>query len=81
MSHKYEPAQYELPLLLPFLAVEYLQFGLASLILSVASPLLGLISFKRLGLINKFPEQWHSTLKWAHRRVRRRRRRRGSPQV
>ncbi|KAL6748955.1 cytochrome b-561-like protein [Haematococcus lacustris] len=43
--------------------------GLATLILSVLSPLWGLLSFKRLGVIQKFPEKWHPWIKWSHRQM------------
>lgn len=46
-----------------------MQFGLATLLLTLGAPLLGVISFKRLGIIQKFPERYHSSLKWLHKRV------------
>lgn len=48
---------------------QHAKFGLATLLLSIASPLLGLISFKRLGILQRFPEAWHPRLKWLHRRA------------
>ncbi|KAG1681103.1 hypothetical protein FOA52_015544 [Chlamydomonas sp. UWO 241] len=45
------------------------QVGLATLVLTVLAPLGGAISFKRLGLIHRFPEVWHSRIKWLHRKL------------
>jgi cytochrome b-561 domain-containing protein 2 len=45
------------------------KLGLLTLVLTVLSPLLGAISFRRLGLIQRFPEQWHGRIKKAHRLV------------
>lgn len=44
--------------------------GLVTFLLALASPLLGVLSFRRLGLIQKFPQDWHPRLKWLHRLVR-----------
>lgn len=43
--------------------------GLVTFLLALASPLLGVLSFRRLGLIQKFPQDWHPRLKWLHRLV------------
>ncbi|KIZ04868.1 cytochrome [Monoraphidium neglectum] len=43
------------------------KLGLLTLVLTGLSPLLGAISFRKLGLLQRFPEQWHSRLKKAHR--------------
>jgi len=43
------------------------QLGLLTLILTGLSPLLGAVSFRKLGLIHRFPEAWHPRLKKAHR--------------
>ncbi|GBF87436.1 hypothetical protein Rsub_00147 [Raphidocelis subcapitata] len=43
------------------------RLGLLALILSAAAPLLGAVSFRKLGLIQRFPEEWHYTIKKAHR--------------
>ncbi|GAX81977.1 hypothetical protein CEUSTIGMA_g9405.t1 [Chlamydomonas eustigma] len=45
------------------------KFGVATLLMTVLSPLMGVVSFKRLGIITKFPEKWHSFIKFLHRRV------------
>mmetsp|Transcript_30061 Transcript_30061/g.66602 ORF Transcript_30061/g.66602 Transcript_30061/m.66602 type:complete len:240 (+) Transcript_30061:50-769(+) len=45
------------------------KFGLATLILSVVAPLNGVVSFRKLGIIQKFPEKWQPRLKWLHRRI------------
>ena len=44
--------------------------GLATLLLAVAAPMGGLLSFKRLGLLAHFPEGWQPGIKQAHRMVR-----------
>lgn len=43
--------------------------GVVTLALALASPLLGVCSFRRLGVIQKFPEPWQPRLKWLHRLV------------
>ena len=45
------------------------QCGLATLILTAAAPLGGVISFRKMGIIDRFPETMHGGLKWAHRKV------------
>lgn len=45
------------------------QLGLLTLVLTAASPLLGTVSFRKLGLIQRLPEQYHSRIKKAHRLV------------
>ncbi len=45
------------------------QAGLATLLLATVAPLGGLVSFRRLGLIDRFPDSWHAAIKWAHRKV------------
>ena len=45
------------------------QAGLATLVLAAVAPLGGLVSFRRLGLIDRFPDSWHAAIKWAHRKV------------
>ncbi len=46
------------------------QCGLASLILSILAPLQGVISFRKLGIIQKFPERLQPSIKALHRSVR-----------
>lgn len=46
-----------------------LQLGLIAMVLTALSPLLGVGSFKRLGIITKFPEPWQPRIKWIHRLV------------
>jgi len=46
------------------------QFGLATLLLSLAAPLGGVLSFRKFGLINLLPESLHGAVKYAHRKVR-----------
>lgn len=41
--------------------------GAIVLILTAAAPVLGISSFKKLGLITKFPERWQPQIKWLHR--------------
>lgn len=43
--------------------------GLLTFCLALASPLLGALSFRRLGLVQRFPEGWQPRLKWLHRLV------------
>jgi hypothetical protein len=43
--------------------------GLLTFVLALASPALGMLSFRRLGLIQRFPEDWQPRLKWLHRLV------------
>ena len=43
--------------------------GLLTFVLALASPALGTLSFRRLGLIQRFPEDWQPRLKWLHRLV------------
>lgn len=43
--------------------------GLCTFTLALAAPLLGALSFRRLGLIQRFPEPWQPVLKWLHRLV------------
>lgn len=45
------------------------KFGLATFIFGIIAPLGGLISFRRLGLLKKFPEKYQARIKWAHRNV------------
>ncbi|PNW82466.1 hypothetical protein CHLRE_06g280100v5 [Chlamydomonas reinhardtii] len=45
------------------------KFGLATLILSVLMPLWGLVSFRRMGIIQKFPERWQPRIKALHRQL------------
>ena len=44
--------------------------GLCTFCLALAAPLLGAASFRRLGIIQRFPEPWQPRLKWLHRLVR-----------
>lgn len=46
------------------------QFGLATLILSALMPLGGLLSFKKVGLLQKLPERLQPHVKTMHRTVR-----------
>ena len=43
--------------------------GLCAFSLALAAPLLGAAAFRRLGLIQRFPEAWQPRLKWLHRLV------------
>ncbi|KAK9916106.1 hypothetical protein WJX75_008637 [Coccomyxa subellipsoidea] len=45
------------------------KFGLATFILGIMAPLGGLMSFRRLGLLQKFPDKFQPRIKWAHRNV------------
>ena len=45
------------------------QAGLATLIVAAIAPLGGIVSFRKLGLIDRFPESMHGGMKWAHRKV------------
>ncbi|KAL4443035.1 hypothetical protein ABPG77_008526 [Micractinium sp. CCAP 211/92] len=43
--------------------------GLLTFCLALASPLLGALSFRRLGLVQRFPDGWQPRLKWLHRLI------------
>ena len=43
--------------------------GLAVFILSIVAPLGGVVSFRRLGLLQRLPEKMQPQIKWAHRNV------------
>ncbi len=43
--------------------------GLAVFILSIVAPLGGVVSFRRLGLLQRLPEKLQPQIKWAHRNV------------
>ena len=43
--------------------------GLAVFILSIGAPLGGVVSFRRLGLLQRLPEKLQPQIKWAHRNV------------
>jgi len=45
------------------------QVGLATMLLSLGSPLLGLVSFRRMGIIQRFPERLQPRIKWLHRQL------------
>ncbi|KAI3436714.1 hypothetical protein D9Q98_006129 [Chlorella vulgaris] len=45
------------------------KMGLLTFLLALASPLLGALSFRRLGLVQRFPQHWQPRLKWLHRLV------------
>ncbi|GLC46618.1 hypothetical protein PLESTB_001223600 [Pleodorina starrii] len=45
------------------------KFGLATLVLSILMPLWGLVSFRRMGFIQRFPERWQPRIKAAHRQL------------
>ncbi|KXZ44862.1 hypothetical protein GPECTOR_61g815 [Gonium pectorale] len=45
------------------------KFGLATLVLSILMPLWGLVSFRRMGLIQRFPERWQPLIKTLHRQL------------
>ena len=45
------------------------QAGLATLIVAAIAPLGGIVSFRKLGPIDRFPENMHGGIKWAHRKV------------
>lgn len=60
------------PWRIPVLCMSHLQHGKVGLLtfcLALASPLLGALSFRRLGLVQRFPEGWQPRLKWLHRLV------------
>ncbi|KAI8468594.1 MAG: eukaryotic cytochrome b561-domain-containing protein [Monoraphidium minutum] len=42
------------------------KLGLLTLVLTAASPLLGVVSFRKLGLIQRFPDEWQPRLKKTH---------------
>jgi len=44
------------------------QLGVLSVVLTIAALLLGALNFQRLGLLRLVPEEYRSTIKWAHRR-------------
>ena len=43
--------------------------GLAVFVLSIVAPLGGVVSFRRLGLLQRLPERMQPQIKWAHRNV------------
>ena len=43
--------------------------GLAVFILSIVAPLGGVVSFRKLGLLQRVPEKLQPQIKWAHRNV------------
>ncbi|PRW55908.1 cytochrome b561 domain-containing 2 [Chlorella sorokiniana] len=43
--------------------------GLCTFLLALAAPLLGAASFRRLGIIQRFPEPWQPRIKWLHRLI------------
>ncbi|PNH10254.1 hypothetical protein TSOC_003067 [Tetrabaena socialis] len=45
------------------------KFGLATLVLTTLMPLWGLVSFKRMGIIQRFPERLHPLIKQLHRQL------------
>jgi cytochrome b-561 domain-containing protein 2 len=46
-----------------------LQMGLATMVLMVAAPLLGLVSFRKMGLIQRYSEGTQRWIKALHRQV------------
>lgn len=46
------------------------RFGLAALLLGIAAPLGGVLSFKSLGLLKGASEPAQTRVKWVHRKVR-----------
>jgi hypothetical protein len=46
------------------------RFGLAVLVLGCIAPAGGVVSFRRFGLLQRFPEKAQTRLKWLHRNVR-----------
>ena len=53
----------------PHLSSLHARVGAAALILTAVAPLLGALSFKSLGLLQRVPERLHPAVKAAHRRV------------
>ena len=51
----------------PHYATLHGKLGLAAVVLSIATPLLGAVSFKTLGLLTRFPQHTHARVKRAHR--------------
>ena len=45
------------------------KFGLATLVLGFLAPLGGFVSFRRFGLLQRFPDQLQMRIKWFHRNV------------
>lgn len=45
------------------------QFGLATIILSFLMPVWGLVSFRRMGIIQRFPERLQPLIKMMHRQL------------
>lgn len=45
------------------------KFGLATLVLSILMPLWGAASFRRLGIVQRFPERWQPRIKALHRQL------------
>lgn len=46
------------------------KFGLATLVLGILAPLGGVVSFRRFGLLQRFPDRLQMRIKWFHRNVR-----------
>ena len=46
-----------------------LQLGVITVGLTLLAPLLGVSSFRKLGVVTKFPEAWQPRIKWLHRMV------------
>jgi hypothetical protein len=45
------------------------KFGLATFIMAIVAPLGGLVSFRRLGLLQRVPDKLQPRIKWLHRNV------------
>ena len=59
------------PFLQELVTFELVQCGATTALLAVSASAGGLIAFRKIGLIQVFPERMHRTLKWLHRNVRR----------
>lgn len=44
--------------------------GLIATVLVAIAPMLGILSFRKLGILTKLPAEWHPIVKWTHRMVR-----------
>ena len=45
------------------------KFGLSTLVLGFLAPLGGAVSFRRFGLLQRFPDRLQMRIKWFHRNV------------
>lgn len=51
------------------LSFNFIQCGAITAILAVSASAGGVTAFRKMGVIQKFPERMHKTLKWMHRNV------------